>query len=223
MRGPQFLNEVWTKSATVWDPAIKKCRAAVTVLKEVFAALPKHKCRVFCSPTKKDVFASGYCFDSYFLNCKESLGYEPEVFDRFTGRAVTQTWPMENHAEWPKGGTEFYSLPGLACRYFRFLPTRKAAKLVVRVTGRPGHSLKAELALATGDPLTLSPGSRCLGKSTQAANGTLVCELPKFSARSCHHAVLVVTNCKVAKSQGPQQPPGGYRTTVKFTVQAELM
>jgi hypothetical protein len=51
----------------------------------------------------------------------------------------------------------------------------------------------------------------------------LECELPGFSTKSCHHAVLVVTNCAIADSPVPHPPPGGYRTTVDFTVQAELV
>lgn len=53
--------------------------------------------------------------------------------------------------------------------------------------------------------------------------GTLLCELPGFSASSCRHAVLVMTNCAVGNSPGPHQLPGGYRTNVDFTVRAELV
>jgi hypothetical protein len=215
MNGPHFLNHVWQKSASVWEPEIKNCRTAITALQEELKTLPNP--RVLCSATDHDVFAGGYCFDSYFLNSKGSPGCEPEVFGRFSGRAVTQTWPMEKRSDWPQGETESYSLPGLACRYFRFVPAKKPAKLKVRVRAPAGHALKAELSFAVGDPEALSPGARCV-----RMDGSLACELPGFSAESCRHAVLVVTNCAIGDSPIPRKPPGGYRTSIDFMVNAEL-
>jgi len=216
LSGPGFLNEVWKKSASVWEPEVKNCWAAITALQEELNDLPNPK--VFCSAIDHDLFASGYCFDSYFLNSEGSPGFEPEVFGRFSGRAVTQTWRMENRFDWPNGQSESYSLPGLACRYFRFLPAKKPGRLKVRVSAPAGHRLKAELAFAVGNPEALSPGTRSV-----RMDGSLECEVPGFSAQACHHAVLVVTNCAIGESPTPHQPPGGYRSSVDFMVKADLV
>jgi hypothetical protein len=229
-KDPGFLNRVWQMSETVWKPHFKSGvpfrHAAITALEDALLQSPHSL--VFCSHTEPDVFASGFCFDSYFMNCErspgyESPGYEPEIFKRFGGRAVTQTWLMEDRTVWSNNNAELYPLPGLACRYFRFMPGKKPAKLVVRVVASYGHSLKAEWALAKGSLEGLLPGERIAAKLCQGANGLLECDLEEFSEAACHHAVLVVSNCAVANGSLPYEPPVGYKANVNFTVEAELI
>jgi hypothetical protein len=119
MGGPQFVNQVWAKSKPVWDvPAPQDCKP-LNALRERFHELNQE----FCSADRTDVFASGFCFESYLLNDPSLHGYEPLVFRRFRERAVTQTWRMDRREEWPDGKADVYRLPGLACRYFRFMPS----------------------------------------------------------------------------------------------------
>lgn len=216
MGGPQFVRDVWAESARVWEPVPPKDCTPLRALEKV--------CRLkgvdFCSATNLDVFASGYCFDSYFLNDSKSDAYEPEVFERFRERAVTRSWRMAEPAEWPDGTQEKYSLPGLACRYFRFMPPpkEKTATLKVRVTGASIQNLKAELALAFGQP---ESGHRMSHQQCQAkrvllqANGSgeLVGEIQNYPESECHHAVLVVTNCDTIS---------GPALRVEFSVSATL-
>jgi hypothetical protein len=227
MGGPKFLNEVWKLSGSVWEGNVSKDCSALTMLAQAFRQLEPS--RVFCSPSELDLFASGYCLDSYFLNDPASRVFEPQVYERFKERAVTRTWRMSNTAEWPDGKKELYPLPGLACRYFRFMPVEKTACLTVRVLSPPGKaaesikSLKAEVVFARPDNGCCQRGPDGIAlRQILTGNGELACEIPDFCAKACDHAVLVVTNCDYAGSKLNQMPPTGYLKSTEFSVMARL-
>jgi hypothetical protein len=221
-----FLTRVWPKSASVWDPVPSEAGprrfAAVTALDEAIRELAKPL--VFCDHQVPDVFASGFCFDSYFLHESGTFGHEPQVFNRFGRRAVTRTWPMRRGTLAAQGAEESYELPGLACRYFRFLPPSDTGRLEVRVRARGGHALKAELALArVGDEGCLRQTRTTARRETVAGDDVLVCEQGSFSQRTCDHAVLIVTNCDVTPAGDEHAVPSGYPHRVNFTVDAKCV
>ena len=220
-----FLRRVWARSQSVWNmapgPTSPPPFCALTALSEEFAAL--NPPLVFCSADMADVFASGFCFDSYFLNDPALPAYEPQVFQRFTGRAVTRTWKALNL---PGQQTESYPLPGLACRYFRFFPEERPRQLIVRVLPSGGSSLaaiKVDLALASQGTGNLIADSRQTAVRPPVQPPTeLVVELDGFSSQTCDHAVLVVTNCGMTVDSTGVLPPTGYTGSSAFTINAEL-
>jgi len=221
MSGPGFLNQVWQNARTVWSPVVLDRQTPLTALTREFHRKKKN----FCSASNDDVFASGYCFDSYFLNDPKSRAYEPSVFARFKERAITRTWRIGFDAV-PGSPSEVYPLAGLACRYFRFLPSDKPGRLSVRVLAEAGHALKAELALAFSKAKTTQyvPKSKRLAYRQKDGNkDILACELKNFSRQTCDHAVLVVTNCAIGVA-GPNDPiPSGYSQKIEFSVEARCV
>lgn len=232
MNGPHFVNDVWQKSARVWDHHLTSDCSALSALAEACKEL--NPSEEFCSATAPDIFASGYCFDSYFLNDPKSKAYEPEVYGRFRERAVTRTWRMGMVKEWPDGKAEKYTLLGLACRYFRLIPPEETRRLLVRVLPPPGKtvesikSFKAEIAFAFAQPGPdngyCQQGPKGITvRQTLFGNGELTCEIPSFSTEACDHAVLVVTNCDYSRSTSNQLPPTGYMQSADFCVEARLI
>jgi hypothetical protein len=221
MGGPQFVHDVWAESVRVWDtPTPYDCTPLAALEK-----LCRKRNLVFCSRDSPDIFAAGYCFDSYFLNEPGSFGYEPDVFRRFRERAVTRTWRMENSNEWPNGPHAMHALAGLACRYFRFTPPRQSGRLEVRISPAPGQSirnLKAELVLAyklpSGDGHSRRDANGSVTRVTlveqPSVTGELVGAVDNFSM-ACNHAALVVTNCDMGL-------PLGISPTVEFSVSARM-
>lgn len=228
MGGPKFLNEVWTLSSPLWNNDQTTDCSALAMLAQAFQQ--SQPSRVFCSVTEPDVF-SDYCFHGYFLNDKRSLAFEPKVFKRFGERAVTRTWRMADRAAWPAGMSEKYSLPGLACRYFRFFPMADPKWLSVRVlppskkSGESFRQLKAEIGFAMpGTGLWRRSKKHLPLRHTLTFNsaGELECKLDGFSKRFCDHAVLVVTNCEFGSPAPGQAPPNGFEHSTDFCVQARL-
>ena len=212
-----FLNRTWQMAETVWHPIPARRLAALAALKAAFANLtPRLE---FCSASEQDVFASRFCFDSYFLNDPASRGYESEVYQRFKERAITRTWAVRREHLISRP-VEQYPLAGLACRYFRVLPGEEPCRLVVRVAARAGHSLKAELGLAARDAKRYVLDSKVVGdREAGTDRDVLVCRVPLFSRETCDHAVLVVTNCMYA-SGSPASPPCGHTQRDVFSVEA---
>jgi len=228
MGGTNFLNKVWQMSQPLWISNKTQDCAALTLLAQAFQQ--SQPSRVFCSATEPDVF-SDYCFQSYFLNDKHSLAFEPKVFQRFGERAVTRTWSMTGRTGQPDRKREKYSLPGLACRYFRLFPTPAQKRLSVRVIPSPRKSspsfrqLKAEIGFATPDNglcCCREDGRPLRHILTVSSNGELICVLNGFSKRFCDHAVLVVTNCEYGSPEPGQVPPNGFGHSTDFCIEASL-
>jgi hypothetical protein len=222
---PGFLNRVWQLSQSVWNTLlISKAAqpyAAITALAETFSRLSNPL--VFCAAHVPDVFASGFCFDSYFLHHPGSLGHEPLVFKRFTDRSVTRWWELNRCENIKPNPPEFYPLPGLACRYFRFFPGDQGGVLTVRVAAKSGHKLKAELALAEPNSRFYVSSSKQTGvPDVRNGTNTLVCGMQNFSKSHCDHAVLVVTNCSIKEDPLGADPPTGDPDETQFTVEAEV-
>ena len=177
----------------------------------------------FCSADVDNVFASGYCLDAYFLYDPNGKGHEKGVMERFTGRAVTKTWPF---SRLPAKEEAPFSLPGLACRYFRFLPDQQSRQLTVTIRPRNGRlisTIKAELAFAAPHDGYYVPSSKV--SATKAGSGCTeshVCQLQNFSRQTCDHAVLMVTNCAIGLGQTGNPVASGYTQRAEFTIQAEF-
>ncbi len=210
-----FAFRVWEKSATVWkskDDSAVLAHTALTALKE---ALSKHA-ESFCSSAQAvdDVFASGYCMDSYFHWDKSLHSHEPSVVSRYPGgRGVTRSWTAPPGALLHHGPE---NLPPLACRYFRFFPSRKTTtqmQVTIDVPNSDGLDLKAEIAIAQVGSLACGPKKIKLRRESGTHGYQLVHDLPAVvDETTCNHLVLVVTNCAqhAVASNGQSNPHGAF-------------
>lgn len=148
----------------------------------------------FCSndPSQCDIFASGYCVDSYFLweqtvNGRQNPGYEPEVFKRFGERPVVEYQELQASPII----TREQKLDHLACCYYRFELTKDLKRIGITVRIKSGRCLKAELYPVLKNPrrrgqrLALSPQSGSLQAEARAP----------LTPNEIEHLVLTVTNC----------------------------
>lgn len=204
-RCPRFFNDVWRMAAREWMPGHWERLTALEAMEQEFQ---KHDL-LFSSTDKPDVFASGYCFDSYFLHQPETLGHEPEIHARYRERAISRTWLMAKGLVRAR-----FSLDPLACRYFRFVPDGIDGELMITITTAERHTFKAELALASRGKRHLVPGSkRTLDRTGFTDGETHTITISSISDADCDHVVLVVSNCSVAPST-PDEPAN---FTLEFT------
>lgn len=218
---PLFLDRVWGRARTVWDPesgpdgALVRHSAISALVEEFGASGPTPF--VGSDPTKPDFFASEYCFDSYLLE------NEQRVSERFGERAVSRTWWLTSGTSSHEPGYP-YPVEGLACRYFRFATKEaKPMKLTVTVTAQPGHKLRAEMALVTrksgrkGSSKLTVKGQR--SSAIVETDRMMRCELAGFSSR-IDHAVLIVTNCSLGDRGENGEPLGAYNKQTQFWIEA---
>ena len=78
--GLEFINRVWTES--------KRDEIPIQALDRLL----RQENLEFSSsnPEIRDIFASGYCMDSYFLIDPRSPGFAPEVYERFREGAISE-------------------------------------------------------------------------------------------------------------------------------------
>lgn len=216
-KGPTpFANHVWEHAKTVWNPVPKSDHpggrhSALSALMVELAAMGE--VLVSERPDIADVFASGYCFDSYFLKD------EGKVAERFGERAVTRIWSLGGGGVTEEPEFE-YPLDGLACRYFRFIGRDPSpANLTVKIHRLSGPALRAELVLVqeAGERRWEPAGQRVVARTE--ADGTLVATLPGFSSGH-NHAMLVVTNCSAGRPAGAGLPSLADGDEARFRVEA---
>jgi len=184
---PEFISKVWMKSNEKETPI------------EAITRLLCAKGQVFISPDPSihDIFASGYCMDSYFLWDHQSAGFMPEVYARYGGRAVAESFEL--HAG--DGAKAENSLDHLACHYYRFYLDSSVAEFRIDIQSPQPQSnilLKAEIAVVTEsmarglvEPLRPQPSN----------NTHLAAELKNLNPKKIDHLVLVVTNCGTREMQ----------------------
>ena len=145
-------------------------------------------------PNARDLFASGYCADSYFTFDVTSDGFSPTVYARYGERIITESFELDRDVE---ASTDELELDHLACRYFRLYPGTDCSQLEVKVhlPEDPDGALplKAELI---GVTRFLARGETAVAAATTEGSGTaLALRLDGFCADTLGHAILVVTNC----------------------------
>jgi Family of unknown function (DUF6055) len=184
--GPEVINRIWT------PPKMKE-----TPLHAIERVL-KQEGRIFVSPLPDDdVFASGYCMDSYFLQDPIAACHAKNVFQRHGGRAVSESFCLSADAATQ---TAEDGLDHLACRYYRFFLDGSITRLQVQLLAdsRQGETtLKAEMAIVTkqmqrGRVYKLYPS-----RPSVTAEGFihLSAEITEIVPGDIDHVVLVVSNC----------------------------
>lgn len=138
--GPDFVRDVWINSLIGEGPVEALEREAM------------HRNLTFLSadPGVRDIFASGYCVDPFFMSDHRSIGLAPDIFFRFGERAISQSFTLElnNVCE-----VKDDSLNHLSCRYYKFnLPaaaTTATIEMTVDSVFEP--QLKGEIAIVNSD------------------------------------------------------------------------
>jgi hypothetical protein len=191
--GVEFVNRVWMESA----PGEKPFEAITRML-------PANETLVSADPNKRDLFASGYCMDSWFLNDPASEMYSPELYRRFGERAVTESFVMKSgwKVETTDKPEEQEHLDHLACRYYRFYIKDNMEQLSVELHSpdEAGTSpLKAELASVTKEGrrervISLLPAPGNSRKKTR-----LQTTVKTINPKQLDHFILTVTNCGVSR------------------------
>jgi Family of unknown function (DUF6055) len=183
--GHRFVNEVWTDSAPSEGP-----------FQAIQRMLPPNQVLISPDPKVKDLFASGYCMDPFFLWDHASAGLAPEVFARFGERAITDSLMLKAGAPAQMTGGV---LDHLACRYYRFYLKGNVSKVWIALT--PGNGagptkLKAEVAAVTGEGART--GVTPLHPPPEPVEGEpfrLTAWLNVADPGEIDHLILVVTNC----------------------------
>jgi hypothetical protein len=194
--GPEIVNKIWTMSDKKENPlqAIERILMQETGCKFVSP-----------SPNDDDIFASGYCMDSYFLQDVTNAGYIRNIFLRHGERAVSESLYLSLDEEQAVED----GLDHLACRYYRIYPESQVTNLKVRLLipeDQGPSTLKAELAVVTKQmkrdsvyKLYLVPRSASSKNFIQ-----LFAEINQIALNDIDHFVLVVSNCG---TRGAQRNP----------------
>lgn len=187
---PGFLNRVWLE--------FKPRELPLEAMKRLMPAGYKF---VSHQPDERDLFASGYCLDSYFLWDHANDWFAPELRARFGERAVSESYILRPGLRKSREKEEEpWVLDHLACRYFRITLKGEVKNLRVEVQSEEGQiaPLKAELAVVTDD---MQPGKvtslRPVAIAGEKEPSLLSLELPvaTLDYDKADHLVLVVSNC----------------------------
>ncbi len=193
---PGLANKVWVESLLTEDPikAFSRLLPETTRSGDVF---------VSHAPDVHDLFASGYCMDSYFLWDHNSASLAPELYVRYGERSVTESFVLRP-GQHESSGSQL--LDHLACRYFRFYLKGNVTNLQVEVRADKSQTispLKAELAIVNSElrrernAIALRPELVETGRPAQI----LTAEINRISCETTDHVVLVVTNCGTRPTQ----------------------
>jgi hypothetical protein len=193
-----------------------------TPLETIARLLPEGQKLVSADPDERDLFASGYCLDSWFLNDPASPAYAPDLYIRYGERAITESFVLcpGNKVGTSDTSEEQDILDHLACRYYRFYLEEGVRQLSVELHSpdKLGESpLKAEIAVVTkekrrGQVIPLRPVSDNLSRETLLST----C-LKQIDQHQHDHFILVVTNCG-ARTFTPPHHDGK-----QFTIKAMAM
>ncbi len=152
-----------------------------------------------------DIFASGYCTDSYFPSGRSSDGFAQKVYERYGGRAISESFVLGPGDHEETTG----NLDHLACRYYRFYVREDVGALQVRLeTESQGDvgPLNAEIATVTtemrrGIVKPLRPATA----DGPAGSVQLSAELAELDRNEVDHLILVVSNCGQTSADDGQQ------------------
>jgi hypothetical protein len=175
-------------------------------------------------PDERDLFASGYCLDAYFLGNHNNDWCTPELRARFGERAVSESFIVRPGQQESSAG---WQLDHLACRYFRIALKGEVEKLQVEVESEGDQTiapLKAELAVVTdemrqGKVWALRPLPAGGAKETTR----LSLELPvaELEYDKADHLVLVVSNCGTREATVKRDKPHDDKRKFRLTVCAD--
>jgi hypothetical protein len=205
--GLEFINNVWTQANPEENPF-----AALSRMLPAGQSFASH------DPDDRDIFASGYCMDSYFFGDPSSDCYMPQAYARYGERAVSESFLLDINDEIVTTD----KLDHLSCRYYRFSFKDQANKL--HITLFPTNSthikpLKAEIAVVTSKnqrgftkPARVIPSTETPGGEQLFASITLPSE-------DVDHVVLVVSNCGLKSSHNRTE----HDDEKEFTVRASAI
>lgn len=189
-RLPRFANRVWQELCPGEGPieAIARLLPEATSERTTFLS---H------DPDCRDWFASGYCLDSYFLSDHTCAALAPELYIRFGGRAITESFVLRPGEQKVSG---LNRLNHLACRYFRIYLRDAVTVLRIQIRamdGKPVAPLKAELAAVNAELRrdALFAPLRPPHSDTTATARQLSTEVSQAEFGAMDHLVLVITNC----------------------------
>ena len=217
-----FSNEIWKQSARVWksvddhSKGISSPTQTLTALSAVQMCLEDHE--IEFSSNKMDVddfFASGFCMDSYFLWDSSSKRSEQEVNARFCGgRAVAECLcvTVDEITE-----SRLWTLPHLACRYFRIYPSHLPVRIRVSVElgGVRACDLKAEMAfVAHGTLARVGKVIRFREEFIDRGHALIADQEPIISDVEFDHIIVVVTNCATNTATAHSAEVGGFTVRV---------
>ena len=185
--GPEFVNNVWTKSDEFEAP-LEALERMMPAGKKFFSS--QHDIR--------DVFSSGYSIDPYCL-----WNHALEVYLRYGERAVLESLSLPKDADRPVKG----NIDHLACCYFRFYLEDGITNVSVRMDVKDPHHqtpLKAEIAIVTKDREKIRIEPLTPDNTSNGSVACLSCTLPGLEADKIDHLVLVVSN------SGTRSPVSGH-------------
>jgi hypothetical protein len=155
-------------------------------------------------PGQADVFASGFCLDSYFELLQGASGAESEVARRFGQRAVTYSFRLSLQE---LDSTDFcddsdpqrFSLDHLSCRYYRFFPEALLKRIRIEIWMENDVRLKAHVAeVRRNVPI------RGIAIPLERQGTKLVGEVGPIAPADVEHLVLLVVNCGLYGRRTPQ-------------------
>jgi hypothetical protein len=177
----EFITNVWQEASTDSTP--------FTALENALASGTSGL--KFSSATHEDLFASGYCVDSYFCYDATKQWFAPLVYAYFGERQVTEAF--DTYPVGPSGIRD--TLDHLACRYYRFKPVANKSRLEIRLSDTKGDApslhLKAILCAVTHE---MGKGDSVILASENSSQ-TYVGKLSDFTPEQVDHAILIVANC----------------------------
>ena len=181
--GNKFINDVWVHSQPRERP-----------LDAIQRLLPPGMVLVSPDLNVRDLFASGYCMDPYFLWDHQSAALAPDVFARYGERAITESFTLR--PDRPPVQTHNV-LDHLACRYYRFYPKGGASTVhlqVVPEVRQDATTIKAEVAVVTATRRRTNVQPL---RPPEVAGDvyTLSATLGGLELDDMDHLVLVVSNC----------------------------
>jgi hypothetical protein len=181
--GMSFLNDVWTASLRSERPLEAMTRLTPAGL-ELFSA----------DPNVRDIFASGYCMDPFFIWNARGGGSLPVVLDRYGERAIAESLTLRAGQRQQTEST----LDHLACRYYRVYLNGGTTDLRLQLMVEdPDHtSLKAETVIVhqgrhRSGVVPLQPAPATAAGDAPCLTATI----PRLNPSVIDHVLLVVSNC----------------------------
>jgi len=185
--GVDFVKRVWMESDEGEGPI------------EALERTAKEQDLTFLSaaPHMKDIFASGYCVDPFFMCDHRSVHLAPDIFYRFGERAISQSFSL--NVKSPCEVNED-SLDHLSCRYYKFRLIQPVKKVVIEMRvfePLAKNKLKCQVVIVDADnqpvriePLDLASKSFLSGSNKYQFSATV-----PITDHGLDHLILVVTNC----------------------------
>jgi hypothetical protein len=188
--GAAFVNSVWTKSRIKESP--------IDTLQRL---MPKGQKFISANPADRDLFASGYCLDPYFIWEHGHGLVAPDVFIRYGERAISESKLLNAKYESQIKGR----LDHLACRYYRFFLKSGVSNVEIafqpQVNGVP-TPFKAEVTIVNKNTQRSESLPLRAKKNGNLLKGPLHATLTALDPDEIDHLVMVVSNCGTKSYNG---------------------